>query len=145
MQDYSEPMSGTGSQSLGGVWRLRTTEFSGRRPYRFMGEQESASGLWEMWMDASQALAVRAASRQHENAGWRVRPVRGLRSGDPGQGPSLGERRRVGRYWRWASSPGFSIGRPCDLPGLSGRARIGLCRSSRWFSHLSVSATVVWR
>jgi len=63
VQDYSEPMSGTGSQSLGGVWRLRTTEFSGRRPYRFMGEQESASGLWEMWMDASQALAVRAASR----------------------------------------------------------------------------------
>jgi hypothetical protein len=47
----------------------------------------------------------------------------------------LGERRRVGRFWRWASSPRNSIGRPCDLPGLSGRARIGLCRFSRWFSH----------
>jgi transposase len=31
----------------------------------------------------------------------------------------LGERRRVGRFDRWASSPGFSFGRPCDLPGLS--------------------------
>ena len=47
---------------------------------------------------------------------------------DPGQGPSLGERRRVGRFDRWASSPCFSFGRPCDLPGLSCRARIGLCR-----------------
>ena len=47
---------------LGGVWHLRTTKFSGRRPYRFIDEQESASGRWEMWMDASQALAVRAAS-----------------------------------------------------------------------------------
>jgi hypothetical protein len=32
-------------------------------------------------------------------------PGPGLRSGDPGQGPSLGERRRVGRFRRWASSP----------------------------------------
>ena len=31
----------------------------------------------------------------------------------------MGERRRVGRFDRWASSPGFSFGRPCDLPGLS--------------------------
>src|ERR1019366_1946730 len=45
----------------------------------------------------------------------------------------------LGRFWRWASSPCFSFGRPCDLPGLSVRARIGLCRFSRWFSHLSVS------
>jgi transposase len=30
----------------------------------------------------------------------------------------LGERRRVGRFARWASSPCFSFGRPCDLPGL---------------------------
>ena len=30
----------------------------------------------------------------------------------------MGERRRVGRFARWASSPGFSFGRPCDLPGL---------------------------
>jgi hypothetical protein len=50
------------SSVLGGVWHLRTTEFGGRRPYRFVDERESASGRWEMWMDASQALAVRAAS-----------------------------------------------------------------------------------
>src|ERR1019366_8852109 len=49
----------------------------------------------------------------------------------------------LGRFWRWASSPCFSFGRPCDLPGLSVRARIGLCRFSRWFSHLSVSTTVL--
>jgi hypothetical protein len=49
---------------LGGVWHLRTTEFSGRRPYRFIDEHDSASRRWEMWMDASQALAVRAASRR---------------------------------------------------------------------------------
>src|SRR5215203_5335326 len=35
-----------------------------------------------------------------------------------GTGASVGERRRVGRFARWASSPGFSFGRPCDLPGL---------------------------
>ena len=46
---------------LGGVSHLRHTEFAGRRPYRFLGERESASGRWEMWMDAAQAGAVRAA------------------------------------------------------------------------------------
>jgi hypothetical protein len=35
-----------------------------------------------------------------------------------GTGASVGERRRVGRFARWASSPCFSFGRPCDLPGL---------------------------
>ena len=44
---------------LGGVWRLRTTEFGGRRPYRFHDERQAASGRWEMWMDAAQAGAVR--------------------------------------------------------------------------------------
>jgi hypothetical protein len=46
---------------LGGVWYLRTTEFGGRRPYRFLDERRSASGRWEMWMDAGQARAVRDA------------------------------------------------------------------------------------
>ena len=46
---------------LGGVWHLRTTEFGGRRPYRFLDERRSASGRWEMWMDAGQARAVRDA------------------------------------------------------------------------------------
>ena len=46
---------------LGGVARLRATEFGGRRPYRFHDARRSASGRWEMWMDAGQARAVRAA------------------------------------------------------------------------------------
>jgi hypothetical protein len=46
---------------LGGVWRLRTFEFGGARPYRFLDERNSASGRWEMWMDATQAAAVRGA------------------------------------------------------------------------------------
>jgi hypothetical protein len=49
---------------LGGVFHLRTTEFGGRRPYRFEDEQGSASGRWEMWMDSAQARAVRAAGRR---------------------------------------------------------------------------------
>ena len=44
---------------LGGVSHLRHTEFGGRRPYRFLDERSSASGRWEMWMDAAQARAVR--------------------------------------------------------------------------------------
>lgn len=46
---------------LGGVWRLRTTEFSGRRPYRFLSDRDSPSRRWEMWVDADQAAAIRAA------------------------------------------------------------------------------------
>jgi hypothetical protein len=45
---------------LGGVSHLRHTEFSGRRPYRFLGDRDSASGRWEIWMDAAQAAALRA-------------------------------------------------------------------------------------
>jgi hypothetical protein len=48
---------------LGGVSHLRHTEFDGRRPYRFQDERRSASGRWELWMDAAQAQAVRAAGR----------------------------------------------------------------------------------
>jgi hypothetical protein len=46
---------------LGGVSHLRHTEFGGLRPYRFLDERRSASGRWEMWMDAAQAQAVRDA------------------------------------------------------------------------------------
>lgn len=49
---------------LGGVWHLRTTEFGGRRPYRFVDDRGSRSGRWEMWMDSTQAQSVRAAQRQ---------------------------------------------------------------------------------
>jgi hypothetical protein len=48
---------------LGGVSSLRHTEFGGRRPYRFLDEKQSASGRWEMWMDAEQAQAVREAQQ----------------------------------------------------------------------------------
>jgi len=44
---------------LGGVWRLRQTEFGGQRPYHFLDARESVSGRWEMWMDAEQARAAR--------------------------------------------------------------------------------------
>jgi|SRR5215207_4132845 len=44
---------------LGGVSHLRHSEFGGRRPYRFQDDQQSASGRWEIWMDAVQARAVR--------------------------------------------------------------------------------------
>jgi hypothetical protein len=49
---------------LGGVWHLRTTEFGGRRPYRFHDDRHSGSGRWQIWMDRVQAQAIRAASRQ---------------------------------------------------------------------------------
>jgi hypothetical protein len=48
---------------LGGVSHLRHTEFGGRRPYRFLGDRQSASGRWEMWMDSAQAVALRTAQR----------------------------------------------------------------------------------
>jgi hypothetical protein len=51
---------------LGGVARLRRLEFAGRRPYRLQDARQSASGRWEMWMDAAQARAFHAA--QHEEA-----------------------------------------------------------------------------
>ena len=47
---------------LGGAGRLRMLEFGGRRPYRFLDARGSPSGRWEMWMDAEQAAAVRAAA-----------------------------------------------------------------------------------
>jgi hypothetical protein len=46
---------------LGGVFHLRYTEFGGRRPYRFKDPRRARSGRWELWMDAGQAGAVRAA------------------------------------------------------------------------------------
>ena len=48
---------------LGGVSHLRHTEFGGLRPYRFLDDKSSASGRWELWVDAAQARALRAARR----------------------------------------------------------------------------------
>jgi hypothetical protein len=47
---------------LGGVYHLRTTEFGGRRPYRFHDSHQALSGRWELWMDAEQARSVHAAA-----------------------------------------------------------------------------------
>ena len=49
---------------LGGVGRRRIEEFGGRRPYRFREPSQAASGRWEVWADAAQAAALRAAARQ---------------------------------------------------------------------------------
>lgn len=46
---------------LGGVSHMRHAEFGGRRPYRFYGDRDSASGRWEIWVDAGQAAAIIAA------------------------------------------------------------------------------------
>jgi hypothetical protein len=37
------------------------TEFGGRRPYRLIDEDRSASGRWVIWTDAVQAGAIRDA------------------------------------------------------------------------------------
>jgi hypothetical protein len=66
---------------LGGAFHLRMTEFGGRRPYRFLDEQHSDSGRWEMWMDSAQAGAVRAAQRLEPVAEGRRRVAR------PGSAP----------------------------------------------------------
>jgi hypothetical protein len=64
---------------LGGVSHLRHTQFGGRRPYRFLDERRSASGRWEMWMDAGQARAARAATCEHRTDGGDQGHGRGLR------------------------------------------------------------------
>jgi hypothetical protein len=46
---------------LGGVSHLRHSEFGGRRPYHFYGDRHSQSGRWEIWVDATQAGALRMA------------------------------------------------------------------------------------
>ena len=51
---------------LGGVARLRTMQFGGRRPYRFLDARDAPSRRWEMWMDADQAAAARAAAAERD-------------------------------------------------------------------------------
>ena len=52
------------SSVLGGVHHLRTTRFGGRRPYRFLGDRDSRSGRWEIWVDEEQAAAIRRAAER---------------------------------------------------------------------------------
>jgi hypothetical protein len=47
---------------LGGAAWMRHTEFRGRRPYRFLDGRHAPSGRWELWADAGQAAAIRAAA-----------------------------------------------------------------------------------
>ena len=72
---------------LGGVARLRQTEFGGRRPYRFLDTRHSASGRWEIWMDAAQARAVlsSAAESASREAGRGSAPA-GSGRGESGSG-----------------------------------------------------------
>jgi hypothetical protein len=49
---------------LGGVAHLRNMQFAGRRPYRFLDARDAPSRRWEMWVDAEQARAVRAAAEE---------------------------------------------------------------------------------
>jgi hypothetical protein len=56
---------------LGGVAHMRQMEFAGRRPYRCHDTRQSASGRWELWMDAAQARAVAAARLAEASAGGR--------------------------------------------------------------------------
>jgi hypothetical protein len=51
---------------LGGVSRVRHTEFGGRRPYHFHDERQAESGRWEMWMDSGQARVVRNVAEAPE-------------------------------------------------------------------------------
>ena len=68
---------------LGGVAHLRQTEFGGLRPYRFLSDRRSASGRWEMWMDADQARALRAAQRA-DPGDWERGPAATRRRAKPG-------------------------------------------------------------
>jgi hypothetical protein len=47
---------------LGGASHMRHTLFAGRRPYRFKGPRQAASGRWEMWSDSNQAEAIKEAA-----------------------------------------------------------------------------------
>jgi hypothetical protein len=92
---------------------------------------------------SSPADRPRCAYSSHATAFVRFRPRPDLGSVDPGQGLRLGERSRVGRSDRWASSPCYSFGRPCDLPGLSHAESLYRSVSlSRWFSRTATEIEV---
>ena len=59
---------------LGGVSRLRQTEFAGRRPYRLRDDRQAASGRWELW-DGRGAGARRSRRTARGSAGH-TQPVR---------------------------------------------------------------------
>jgi hypothetical protein len=72
---------------LGGVSRLRNLEFGGRRPYRFLDTRHSASGRWEIWMDAAQARAVlSSAADSASRAAGRGSAPAGSGRGESGSG-----------------------------------------------------------
>jgi hypothetical protein len=103
---------------------------SSSEPRHKFGSETAARGLKE-----PRNRCQRAHSREDEGGSRPAlherRAIRGMKCrleglsglgrsvGLSGTGAFLGERSWVGRFWRWASSPCFSFGRPCDLPGLS--------------------------
>jgi len=56
---------------LGGVSHMRHHEFGGLRPYHFNGDRHSASGRWEIWMDAAQARGLRDDDAPRSGRGGR--------------------------------------------------------------------------
>jgi len=47
---------------LGGVARLRHREFASRRPYHLADAADTTSHRWEIWVDLTQAEAIRSAA-----------------------------------------------------------------------------------
>jgi len=73
-------------------------------------------------------------SSWHETAPWRLCPVPALGSGDPAQGPLLGERRRVGRNWTMGFEPGLFVRPPLRLAKIERSSSYRSVSLSRWFS-----------
>ena len=59
---YSLPVAFDPGESVGPYLAIVDRDREGR-PYRFLDPRHAASRRWEMWMDAGQAAAVRAAQR----------------------------------------------------------------------------------
>jgi hypothetical protein len=55
-------------------------------------------------------------------------------SGDPAQGPLLGERRRVGRFWTMGFEPGQFVWPPLRLARIEPLSSYRSVSLSRWFS-----------
>jgi hypothetical protein len=63
IEDRMDGRAGRIASVLGGVSHVPHIEFAGRGPHRFRDDVRSASGRWELWMNAAQARAVRDARR----------------------------------------------------------------------------------
>jgi hypothetical protein len=82
----------------------------------------------------SPARTPRCRGSWHENARRRLCPVPAVGSGDPAQGPLLGERRRVGRFWTMGFEPGQFVWPPLRLARIEPLSSYRSVSLSRWFS-----------